>query len=226
MDKSKSNRNWLKGKGYYLALALCVAAVGVSGYIYYRNTQKTPSDGSQSTNLSNLGETSPQAAVGDDTVAVLATDPLILVPEDTTEPVQEPIKTSAPVAGEVSYGYAMEALSYNETTKDWRTHNGADYACETGTVVCAAADGTVTKVYSDDSFGWTVEIDHGQGYTTYYSGLSEEIPVSVGQSVAAGESIATIGDPSRVETAQGAHLHFAVTQNGEAVDPDYFLGQE
>ena len=46
----------------------------------------------------------------------------------------------------------------------------------------------------------------------------------MGQSVAAGESIATIGDPSLVETAQGPHLHFEVTQNGEYVDPAVFLG--
>lgn len=223
MDKSKSNRNrWLKGKGYYIALVLCVGAVGLSGYIYYRSTQ--PTDVNNDAVNAGAEVTNPQAAIKDNTIPVLGTDPLILTTEEPTEPPAQTLKTSAPVSGEVSNAYAMEALCYNETTRDWRTHNGTDFACEAGAVVKAAADGTVTQVYKDDSFGWTVVIKHAQGYATCYSGLAQEIPVTVGQSVAAGESIATIGDPSLVETAQGPHLHFEVTQNGEYVDPADFLG--
>ena len=30
----------LFGKGYYIALILCAAAIGISGYVYYRNANQ------------------------------------------------------------------------------------------------------------------------------------------------------------------------------------------
>ena len=38
MNNDKQNRGFwqsLKGKGYYIALILCAAAIGISGYVYY-----------------------------------------------------------------------------------------------------------------------------------------------------------------------------------------------
>ena len=34
----KKFKNFMSGKGYYIALILCAAAIGISGYLYYRNT--------------------------------------------------------------------------------------------------------------------------------------------------------------------------------------------
>ncbi|MFR8334508.1 MAG: hypothetical protein ACLU9S_20900 [Oscillospiraceae bacterium] len=46
MNNDKQNRGFwqsLKGKGYYIALILCAAAIGISGYVYYQSAQpKTP----------------------------------------------------------------------------------------------------------------------------------------------------------------------------------------
>ena len=84
MDKSKSNRNrWLKGKGYYIALVLCVGAVGLSGYIYYRSTQ--PTDVNNDAVNAGAEVTNPQAAIKDNTIPVLGTDPLILTTEEPTD---------------------------------------------------------------------------------------------------------------------------------------------
>ena len=38
MSKKKFSGN-ISGKGYYIALVLCAAAIGVSGYLYYRNAE-------------------------------------------------------------------------------------------------------------------------------------------------------------------------------------------
>lgn len=129
----------------------------------------------------------------------------------------------SPVSGDEIFGYSMEALSYNQTTRDWRVHNGIDLAAEEGAEVCAAADGEVYTVYEDDAMGNTVVIRHSDGYTTKYSSLSENLAVKAGDKVTMGQTIGYAGATAIVETTLGSHVHFSVTQNDEPVDPAAFL---
>ena len=39
MSKKNFSGN-ISGKGYYIALILCAVAIGISGYLYYRNTNE------------------------------------------------------------------------------------------------------------------------------------------------------------------------------------------
>ena len=119
--------------------------------------------------------------------------------------------------------YAMDCLCYNPTTRDWRTHNGMDFAAEAGTPVVAAADGTVYTIYQDETMGTTVVIRHEDGYVTTYSSLSTDVQVSVGQAVELGQTIGTVGTTALLETALGDHVHFSVTCNGQNVDPEGFF---
>ena len=41
MSDNKRNRHSFGGKGYYIALILCAAAIGITSYVYQRNTDKT-----------------------------------------------------------------------------------------------------------------------------------------------------------------------------------------
>ena len=117
----------------------------------------------------------------------------------------------------------MEVLSYNQTTRDWRTHNGIDLAAPAGTDVLAAADGEVYTVYEDDRMGTTVVIRHDGGYTTRYCSLATEVAVSAGQEVSMGQAIGTVGTTALMENALGDHVHFSVTKDDEPVDPAAFL---
>ena len=47
--------------------------------------------------------------------------------------------------------------------------------------------------------------------------------VAAGETVSAGQIIGAVGDTAAAEAAQEPHLHFSVSRNGEAVDPDTFL---
>lgn len=223
----------INGKGYYIALILCAAAIGISGYLYYRNAK-------DDTKLQEPVETvAATVAAGqeDDAQAAIATQPASTKPTagsskpaattGTTAPSggSQRIRTSAPLEGETVAAYAMDCLSYNETTRDWRVHNGVDIAAEAGTGVSAAADGTVYTVYEDDTMGMTVVIRHDGGYVTTYSSLAEDVPVAPGQAVRMGQTIGSVGQTALLETAMGDHLHFGVTLDDVPVDPVDFLSQ-
>ena len=225
MSNQKSGKR-MNGKGYYIALILCAFAIGISGYVYYQNANEVDDPQLSGTDV-NAGVTAP--AEGED-VQVVATRPDTdgsQTDEQDTLPVKrQPIRTAAPVEGQTVAPYAMEALSYNATTRDWRVHNGVDIAAEAGTPVCAAADGTVYTVYQDETMGMTVVISHEDGYTTVYSSLGEDVTVSTGDPVALGQIIGCVGQTALLESAIGDHVHFSVSCDGEPMDPAEFLAME
>lgn len=216
MSDNKHNGRGMFGKGYYIALILCAAAIGISGYFYYQNEN-------QAEPVLQQSQEPISAEMPGTDYPVAATNPVKPDPTEATQAPKKVFRTASPVSGETLAGYAMEALSYNETTRDWRVHNGMDIAGEAGTPVCAAADGQVYTIYEDDLLGTTVVIRHEEGYTTTYSSLSEELAVSVGDSVTVGQQIGTVGETALIETAMGPHVHFSVAHHGEAMDPAEFL---
>ena len=217
----------ISGKGYYIALALCAIAIGVSGYLYY----------------SNANDSSEKPA--DPDTAVSATTPIVMddIPVAGTQPKEDPsdsleatkptvpvtrkpMQTASPVEGETVAVYAMDSLSYNATTRDWRVHNGMDIAAEEGSKVCAAADGTVYTVYEDETMGMTVVIRHADGYITKYASLASEVLVKSGDTVKLGQPIGYVGNTALLESAIGHHVHFSVSRSDEPVDPAEFLKME
>ena len=213
MSKKKFTGS-VNGKGYYIALVLCAVAIGISGFLYYRNADK-PNDSANNGTVGNVPNDQ----------AVVATDSNGASADGSTNP-QTSIKTVAPVEGQTVAVYAMDSLTYNETTRDWRVHNGIDIAAASGTEVRAAADGEVYTVYEDEQMGMTVVIRHDSGYTTKYSSLDANVAVKAGDTVTAGQTIGLVGNTALMESAIGEHIHFSVTCNGETINPNDFLLQE
>lgn len=220
MSKRKFSGN-ISGKGYYIALILCAVAIGVSGYLYYRTTNEPAAE-----------EAEPAQVVAENPnqdVEAAATQPnhvvLEQIPTDTTHPPQEekPGKRIWPVSGQTVSDYAVDCLSYNQTTRDWRTHAGVDIAAEAGSSVMAAADGEVYSVYEDETMGTTVVLIHDGGYSTSYASLTQEVAVNPGDRVTAGQTIGTVGRTALLESAVGDHVHFSVTCSGQRMDPAEFL---
>ena len=212
--RNKKSTGSISGKGYYIALGLCAVAIGISGFLYYRNTNKpTPTPSGNEETLGNHQ-------------AVIATNPDGSVIQNSGEKPQVRLQTVSPLQGQTLAVYAMDSLTYNETTRDWRVHNGVDIAGSTGSEVCAAADGEVYSVYEDEKMGMTVVIRHDGGYTTKYASLAENVAVKPGDAVAMGQTIGTVGNTALMESAIGDHLHFSVTCDGTPVDPNAFLAQE
>ena len=210
------------GKGYYIALILCAAAIGISGYMYYRNANETELTLQEP---EAAAEAAVNAGQEQEDVAAVATQPQNTTPAPTatTAAPGGALKTAMPVEGTTVAEYAMDCLSYNETTRDWRVHNGVDIAAEEGTPVLAAAAGTVYTTYTDDTMGTTVVIRHDGGYTTMYSSLAEELAVKTGDTVELGQVIGCVGSTALVENALGPHVHFSVSYRDGEMDPGKFL---
>ena len=217
----KKSVRFIEGKGFYIALVLCAAVIGVSAWSLLSGT-KTMDDGRD------------QNAVLEVTPA--PTIPIPATPAPTPEmtpkpeiPAEDAAATAAqdkyvwPVDGAVLRPYAMTALAYDETMSDWRTHDGIDLAALAGEPVRAACTGTVTAVYDDEFFGTTVVLSHPEGYETIYANLAAMPAVSAGMRVTAGDTIGSVGESALLESASASHLHFAVRQNGESIDPVRFI---
>lgn len=119
------------------------------------------------------------------------------------------------------------------TGKTQSEHLGIDLISEGGNrTVIAFADGVVTatrNTYSgrttDGSAGNYIRIQHADGKYTLYKHLKQNtLKVKKGQTVTAGQPLATMGDTGH---ATGVHLHFDVEIGGKRVDPlPYLLGEK
>jgi murein DD-endopeptidase MepM/ murein hydrolase activator NlpD len=106
------------------------------------------------------------------------------------------------------------------TYPDVEFHKGVDLGAGYGETVRAAAAGTVVAAgWDSGGYGIKVDIDHGNGYHTWYAHLSHA-DVAIGQHVYKGQSIAEVGSTG---FSTGPHLHYQVMLNGSAVDPTPFL---
>ena len=107
--------------------------------------------------------------------------------------------------------------------KTLQSHQGVDYTVPEGSSVFATADGTVKEVADRNSTqGRTVVIDHGNGYETSYSHLSQ-IHVKKGEHVRRGDIIARSGDTG---LSLAPHLHYEVRYNGMRIDPIHYFFME
>ncbi|HDQ92832.1 MAG TPA: hypothetical protein ENN89_01795 [Synergistetes bacterium] len=100
-----------------------------------------------------------------------------------------------------------------------RFHAGIDISAPRGTPIHAAAAGTVVRAAWRGGYGRTILIDHHNGTMTRYSHCDTMI-CKAGDSVAAGQKIATVGRTGR---STGPHLHFEVIINGKHQDPEKHL---
>jgi murein DD-endopeptidase MepM/ murein hydrolase activator NlpD len=99
-------------------------------------------------------------------------------------------------------------------------HNGIDVANQEWTPVNATDGGIVIYAgWSDYGLGYTVGIDHGNGFQTWYGHLVNEPYVEVGQVIWQGGYVGGMGNTGN---SNGSHLHFIVIKDGVYQNPlDY-----
>lgn len=99
-------------------------------------------------------------------------------------------------------------------------HKGIDMATPSGSNVLAADGGVVTEAGWHGTYGYMVEITHGNGEKTRYAHNSQ-LTVEVGQVVGQQQVIAYSGNTGN---STGPHVHFELIINNVHVNPfDYFI---
>ncbi|PUA81827.1 M23 family metallopeptidase [Nocardioides currus] len=95
-------------------------------------------------------------------------------------------------------------------------HTGLDFSAPTGTPIHAIANGTVTEVGYDGSYGNKTVVTLEDGTELWYCHQTSFL-VSVGDTVRGGETIGLVGATGNVT---GPHLHLEVRPGaGDPVDP-------
>ncbi|MEH6455745.1 MAG: peptidoglycan DD-metalloendopeptidase family protein [Cocleimonas sp.] len=121
-----------------------------------------------------------------------------------------------PVAGRDSGRFGLRRILNKQKRNP---HSGMDIAAAEGKKIKAAEAGRI--IFVGDLFftGKVIYLDHGNGLISLYAHLSKT-HVKEGQQVKRGEVIARVGKTGRVT---GAHLHWSVYMNGNAIDPALFI---
>lgn len=119
-------------------------------------------------------------------------------------------------------------VEWNASSFGWRIdpitgqnamHEGVDFLVDTGTPIHAAASGLVVVAEFHPQYGYVVDIDHGNDFTTRYAHASKLL-VKAGDLVQRGSVIAESGSTGR---STGPHVHFEVRYKGVAQNPNRFL---
>lgn len=126
--------------------------------------------------------------------------------------------------------YPIKGYTYISSYYGWRFnntdyHTGVDFPAPANTPIRASASGTVIYVRTGAGYGrnWGygnyLIVDHGGGFSTLYAHCTS-IPVSVGDTVTKGQTIAYVGTTG---WSTGYHLHFEIRRNGAHTNPLNYL---
>lgn len=125
-------------------------------------------------------------------------------------------ETAVPVDGAVTSGFGYRDSPINGKNE---FHLALDIGAAEGAEIGAFAAGTVEYIGESDVYGQYLQLDHGNGVTSFYAHCSK-LCVRQGQTVAAGEKVAESGATGEVT---GPHLHFEMKKDGVRLNPAYYI---
>lgn len=142
-------------------------------------------------------------------------------PEVETHPAllyEESQGLSWPVSGDVIIDYSMDKTTYFPTLDQYKCSSAVVISSTEGSAVCASASGQVVNVFQDAEIGNAVTMDLGNGYQLTYGQL-DNVNVSVGSYLNAGDSFATVAKPTKYYSVEGSNLYFKLTKDGAPMNP-------
>ncbi len=116
-----------------------------------------------------------------------------------------------------NYGYRTDPLRGGTAF-----HTGVDIAAPRGTPLYAVCDATVLQTGKDNSYGNYLVLSAKDGTQLWYAHC-DTVSVEIGQTVKAGETVATVGNTG---DSTGPHVHFMVKRDDVAYDPSAWVAAE
>lgn len=236
VGNSKFSR-FVNGKGFYIALAICLVAIGTAAYIAVNSANGIIGNIKTGSGISSAKGATSSIPNWDSQNAAKQTGNTVSGVEDkrrsskaaassasstakqSSSSQAEKLVFAMPVAGSVITAYSADKPVYDKTMGDWRVHDGVDISANEGTPVKACAAGVVSEIRTDDMLGQEIIITHAGGLKSIYANLTSQVTVKKGQHVDVGDTLGAIGETAQGEVAVKPHLHFEMTRHGVDVDP-------
>lgn len=248
MKKYKHNRSKkpTERAGFYIALSICLVAVGLAVYSTYTSVSEYLSQDDEY--YSSLVETT--AAVAQDVTGVteahteLATEPQteetqtksFTIYESSTLPDTEDVDADAqseldslspvfkvsesliyPVDSESVLREYSESAVYNSTMQDYRAHSGTDFVANKGEKVYSMCDGVVSSISFDEHYGVIIEVSSSD-YSVFYCGVDSDTNVRMKDQVKQGDVLGTVSEIP-CESNDAEHLHVEIKVGDTLIDP-------
>ena len=149
-------------------------------------------------------------------VAKLEENQLIFIPG--VDRVKEiPVDNPADNAGDFTWPVKGKIVSYFRESRGGSFSNGIDIASQEGDVVKAARAGKVVLADYLSGYGYTVILDHADGFYSVY-GRNAKLLVKLGDSVTKGEDLGYLTKKKDL-----AYCHFEIRKNTTADNPLFYL---
>jgi murein DD-endopeptidase MepM/ murein hydrolase activator NlpD len=118
---------------------------------------------------------------------------------------------------QLSSGFGQRPNPFDKTQTEF--HKGVDFAAPEGSPIQAVKGGTVKTAGTNGVYGNYVEVDHGDGSSSYYGHL-KNMNVKQGDKIPDRAHIGTVGATGKTT---GPHVEFGVKVNGVNVDPNEYF---
>ncbi|MBD30880.1 MAG: hypothetical protein CMG44_01565 [Candidatus Marinimicrobia bacterium] len=123
---------------------------------------------------------------------------------------------SWPAEGRVSAKFGRQ---WNPKLKTTTENPGIDIKGKPGSEIRSVLGGVVTTITFIRGYGTTIIIDHGSGFYTVYSHVTN-VETNVDSQVNSGDVIAYMGDSGSIN---GSQLHFEIWGEGKKLNPENWL---
>lgn len=219
----------VKRRSFYISLGVCVLAISAAGWSTYKSikdfSESNKRDNNQiiRTKRKKSAEEIPKKDFKNITQSLPEIKPAAIQEENLKE-------VSAKLASPefiipvkyLNYTDYNDDLEYSEEFSDWRTSDGIEFTSSLNSEISAIADGKITEIFEDPTYGTTVKINHeasdGNELTAYYSRLNpESISLKKNDKIKQGQEFAKLKDKN---------MHFMIQINDKFVNPIKILGIE
>jgi len=208
----KKYNDFMEHQGFLIVVGSCVAVIVATAVWTGRRATDTPQ--APTPPPSSLQSVSQMLQQSLEDAQAQATPAPTKAPPERVMPLESIV---------VLRGYNNTVLQRSEVTGIYRMHDAVDLAAAVGEPVKAMEDGTVAQVWEEGVENACVVIEHTDGTTISYAGMSAVAGLQAGDPVQRGQTIGFAGPGPMDESDMEPHLHLRVTKHGASVDPAILL---